>query len=132
MRVYVPPDKALMVINKFGEPLPPELIVGPAGADEYKGVQEEVLGPGRYFLNPVEYDTKIVDLIDIPAGDPRVAIGTRTATCRRKTHAPMIGLVASQRARRRRGRGSGRSGSRASEGSAHARHVQDQSVPATR
>ena len=69
-RVYVGPDQALMVINKFGDELPPDRIVVPRGDNRFKGVQEDLLGPGRYFLNPVEYDSKVVPLTEIPAGDP--------------------------------------------------------------
>src|SRR4051812_7877185 len=70
MRVYVGPDEALIVINKFGKSLPPDRVVVPPADDGYKGVQEEVRGPGRYFLNPVEYDTEVVPLVQVPAGDP--------------------------------------------------------------
>src|SRR4051812_15220574 len=69
MRVYVPPGKALMVVNKFGPELPPELIAVPPG-ESNKGVQELLLSPGRYFINPVLYDTQRVDLTVIPAGVP--------------------------------------------------------------
>jgi len=43
--LYVPPDKALKVISKFGQPLPPDLIAVPRDHPEYKGVQEELMGP---------------------------------------------------------------------------------------
>jgi SPFH domain / Band 7 family len=69
-RVYVAPDEALMVTNKFGDPLPPDRIVVPRDDNRYKGVQEEIRGPGRYFLNPVLYDWQIVTLVDVPAGEP--------------------------------------------------------------
>src|SRR5579872_288076 len=69
-RVFVGPDEALMVVNKFGDPLPSDMIVVPSDANHYKGIQEELRGPGRYFLNPVEYDWNIVPLVKIPAGDP--------------------------------------------------------------
>lgn len=71
MREYVPHDKALLVVGKYGKPLPPDRIVVPAGEEgRYKGVHEEVLGPGRYFINPVFYATEYVDLKEIPAGRP--------------------------------------------------------------
>ena len=70
MRVYVPPDKALKVINKYGQPLPAELIAVPPDHLEYKGVREELLGPGRYFLDPVRYDWELVPLVKIHAGEP--------------------------------------------------------------
>ena len=69
-RVYVGPDEALMVINKFGDPLPSDRIVVPRDDNRFKGVQEDLLGPGRYFLNPVSHDYKVVPLLEIPAGDP--------------------------------------------------------------
>src|SRR5947208_15194626 len=62
MRVFVAPDEALVVINKFGKPLPADLVVAPAGHDECNGVQEAVLGPGRYFFNPGEHDPITVPL----------------------------------------------------------------------
>src|SRR3954466_7356807 len=71
MRQFVPEDKALMVINKFGDALPADLIAVPTGQNRFKGVREELLGPGRYFINPVEYDVQQVDLTQIPAGDPQ-------------------------------------------------------------
>lgn len=71
MREYVPHDKALLVIGKYGKPLPPDRIVVPSGEEgRYKGVHEEVLGPGRYFINPIFYATQQVDLVEIPAGRP--------------------------------------------------------------
>src|ERR1700677_3771705 len=69
-RVYVAPDEALMVINKFGDALPPDRVVVPKEDNRYKGVQEEIRGPGRYFLNPVLYDWQIVPLVEVPAGEP--------------------------------------------------------------
>src|SRR4051812_6227324 len=68
MRVYVGHDEALLITNKFGKQLPPERIT--AEDDSFKGVRQEVLGPGRYFINPVEYDTKVIKQVSIPAGDP--------------------------------------------------------------
>jgi len=93
MRVYVPPDKALKVINKFGEPLPADMIAVPRNHPEYKGVQEELLGPGRYFLNPVEYDWELVDLVQISAGDPGQWDWDTNGHLKNTDSAPMIGLV---------------------------------------
>src|SRR6185437_8836423 len=93
MREYVPPDKALLVMNKFGDPLPPDMVVVPHGQNHYKGVQEEVLGPGRYFINPVEYHTELVDLLHIPAGDPHSWEWTSTGQLKDPSTAPMVGLV---------------------------------------
>jgi hypothetical protein len=94
MRVYVPPDKALKVVNKFGQPLPGDLIAVPPGHPEYKGVREELLGPGRYFLNPIEYDWELVDLVQIPAGDPSRWDWDEKGHLRDDRSAPMVGLVA--------------------------------------
>ena len=130
MRVYVGPDEALVVTNKFGQPLPPDRIVVPADDNQFKGVQEAVRGPGRYFLNPVEYEWQTVPLIEIPAGDPQSWQWNEDGTLKNPETAPKIGLVSAQAGQ---GAGSG-VGSRRSrregraEGSAHARHVQDQSV----
>src|SRR3954463_4085843 len=68
-RAYVAEDEALMITNKFGAALPADRIVVPPGED-YKGVQQELMGPGRYFLNPVTHDWKTVKLTQISAGDP--------------------------------------------------------------
>lgn len=94
MRVFVPPDKALKVINKYGQPLPADLIAVPADHLEYKGVREELLGPGRYFLDPVRYDWELVDLVQIPAGDPSKWDWDTNGHLRDPASAPMIGLVA--------------------------------------
>ena len=100
MRQYVPHDRALLVIAKYGKPLPPDRIVVPRGEEgRYKGIHEEVLGPGRYFINPVFYETETVELIHIPAGDPQKwewdADGRLTST----DAAPMVGLVTVQEGR---------------------------------
>lgn len=94
MRVYVPPDEAVLVTNKFGDPLPPELIAVPKGENHYKGVQEELLGPGRYFINPIEYKTESVKLTQIPAGDPQTWKFTRDGKLADESSQPMVGLVA--------------------------------------
>src|SRR5437868_3524204 len=70
MRVYVGPHEALIVTNKFGRALPADLVVAPAGETSYKGVQEDVRGPGRYFLDPFRFDYEHVALTEISAGDP--------------------------------------------------------------
>jgi hypothetical protein len=60
-------------------------------------VQEEVRGPGRYFLNPVLYDTELVDLVDIPAGDPaRWSWDPDGNFVNAENVAPKVGLVTLQ------------------------------------
>jgi hypothetical protein len=99
MRVFVPEDKALMVVAKFGAELPPHLIAVPkADEGKYKGVHEELLGPGRYFINPLTHDTKLVDLVQIPAGDPqRWRFDERgSGQLVDPSAQPMVGLIASK------------------------------------
>ena len=95
-RNFVPQNKALMVINKFGDQLPAELIAVPKGEDHYKGVEEELLGPGRYFINPIEYDTKLVDLTTIPPGDPQRWRFDENGKIDDQSAQPMVGLVSSK------------------------------------
>ena len=97
MRVYVPHDKALLVINKYGDPLPPDAIVVPtAERTTYKGVQAEPFGPGRYFLNPLFYDTQLIELTEVPAGDPTKWDWDPDGKLKDPAVAPMVGLVALQ------------------------------------
>lgn len=66
-RVYVPENSCLVLIRKTGSPLPPGVkIAGPG----QKGIQRETLGPGRYFLNPLTWETELHKLVEIPAGEP--------------------------------------------------------------
>ena len=55
-----------VLIRKTGKDLPPDMILAPSA--EYKGIQLEVLGEGRYFRNPYTWDWKILPVTDIPAG----------------------------------------------------------------
>ena len=55
-----------VLIKKTGKNLPSGEII--ALSPEYKGVQLEPLGEGRYFYNPYSWDWKIMKLTDIPAG----------------------------------------------------------------
>jgi hypothetical protein len=93
MRVFVDGDHALVIINKFGKPLPPDRIVVPREDNSYKGVEEDVLGPGRYFYNPVEYDTKLVDLFTLTAGDPARWEWDSNGILKDLGTAPQVGLV---------------------------------------
>src|SRR3954468_1626929 len=93
-RVYVAEDEALMVIKKFGDPLPPDRIVVPAEDTRYKGVLQELKGPGRYFMNPITYDWKVVPLTVIPAGDPSRWHFDSNGHVVDKKALPQIGLVA--------------------------------------
>jgi hypothetical protein len=64
-RIYVEPDQMAVVIAKSGDPLPAGQILASKGQ---RGVQEEVLGEGRHFLNPILYETSLHAVITIPPG----------------------------------------------------------------
>lgn len=92
-RAYVGPNEALMVSNKFGDALPTERIVVPANDNRFKGVQEELLGPGRYFLNPLTHSWSTVPLVQISAGDPTKWEFDSEGHIKDKSTVPEIGLV---------------------------------------
>ncbi len=64
-RFYVPPNCMAVVTAKAGKPLPPGRILAGKGQ---KGVQEDVLGEGRYFLNPWLFEHEIRPVVTIPPG----------------------------------------------------------------
>jgi hypothetical protein len=96
MRVFVGPNQALVVVNKFGKALPPDLVVVPANDNKFKGVQEDVRGPGRYFINPVEYEWEVVPQLEVPAGDPAKWDWDETGRLKNPASAPMIAVVSSK------------------------------------
>jgi len=67
-RLYVPETKCAVLIRKSGSALPPGQLV--ATAPGQRGIQEEVLGPGRYFFNPITWDYELRPQTVIPAGNP--------------------------------------------------------------
>jgi len=92
MRVYVGPDEALIVTSKFGKPLPAGDVVSPEGSD-FKGVQGAVRGPGRYFLDPVEYEWQVVKQVEIPAGDPERWDFDDEGNLKDPATAPMVAVI---------------------------------------
>jgi len=64
-RFYVAPGAMAVVTAKSGEALPPGQILAKPGQ---RGIQEQVLGEGRHFLNPWSYEYKIMPVIAIPPG----------------------------------------------------------------
>lgn len=68
-RIYVPEGMCAVLIKKTGELLPEGESV--ATTTNQRGIQQEVLGPGRHFRDPFRFDWKIVDLTEIPSGDPK-------------------------------------------------------------
>lgn len=63
--IRILPGKVGVVTSKVGEPLPQGEFLAHPGQ---KGVWRNVLGPGKYRLNPVGYDVEIVDAVSIPIG----------------------------------------------------------------
>ncbi|MDD5349633.1 MAG: SPFH domain-containing protein [Chthoniobacteraceae bacterium] len=61
----VPPGKVGIITSKGGTNLPPGEFLASAGQ---KGIWRQALGPGKYRLNPVGYEVRIVDAISIPIG----------------------------------------------------------------
>ena len=64
-RFYVSPNHMAVIIAKNGKVLPPGQILAEKGQ---KGIQREVLGEGRHFLNPIFFEHKIEPLTIIPPG----------------------------------------------------------------
>ena len=64
-RFYVPADHMAVIIAKAGTPLEPGQILAHKGQ---QGVQEDVLGEGRHFLNPYYYEHTIEPVVSIAPG----------------------------------------------------------------
>ena len=64
-RFYVPPDYMAVIISKTGKTLPDGQILAEKGE---KGIWKEVLGEGRYFLNPIIYEWVLKPVIEIDIG----------------------------------------------------------------
>ena len=92
MRTFVGPDEALVITNKFGPSLPPGYVVAPVGTN-YKGVQEAVLGPGRYFFDPVEYECQVVKQVDVPAGNPEAWEWDADGNLKDPSTSPMVAII---------------------------------------
>ncbi len=86
--VDVPDDKVGVVMTREGSPLAPGEIAGPAveGHDLFqnpqafvdaggsKGLQEQVLLAGRYFINPRFATVELVDMVEVPIAHVGVVI----------------------------------------------------------
>jgi hypothetical protein len=72
----VAPGRFLVLTRKFGKPIPPdrvargEILAGPGE----RGIVPEILGPGKYYINPHAYDVAEYDAVPIRAGQ----VGVRT------------------------------------------------------
>ena len=67
-RIYVPQDMCAVLIHKSGTNLRAEQKV--ADSPDQRGIQKEVLGPGRYFRNPLFWGYELKKLVEISAGKP--------------------------------------------------------------
>ena len=63
--VIIEPGKVGIVTSKVGEKLPEGEFIAERGQ---KGIWRDVLGPGKYRMNPHGYNIEIVDAISIPIG----------------------------------------------------------------
>lgn len=78
-RFYVPINHMAIIVAKAGKPLEPGQILARKGQ---RGIQEEVLGEGRHFRNPLFHEWKIVPLTSIPPGQIGIVtskVGTELA-----------------------------------------------------
>ena len=64
-RFYINPDQMAVITAKIGRQLSPDQILADPGQ---KGIQANVLGEGRHFLNPILYEREIRPVVLIPAG----------------------------------------------------------------
>ncbi|MDF7798903.1 SPFH domain-containing protein [Pontiellaceae bacterium B1224] len=63
--VLIEPGKVGVVTSKVGKKLPTGEFIAERGQ---KGIWREVLGPGKYRMNPYGYNIEIIDAISIPIG----------------------------------------------------------------
>ncbi len=63
--IEVPNGQVGIVTSKVGSALPEGQFLADAGQ---KGIQRQVLGPGKYRLNPYGYRVDLVDAVSIPIG----------------------------------------------------------------
>lgn len=69
-RVEVPPDHFLVLVKRWGRPLPEDQLIatGP-DAMSYQGVMLDTLGEGRHFLNPFFWSYQIHEYVVVPPGE---------------------------------------------------------------
>ncbi len=68
-RIYIPADQCAVLIRKTGTVLSANQKV--ATDSSQKGIQREVLGPGRYFKNPYTWSIERHPLVKISSGNPK-------------------------------------------------------------
>lgn len=87
--VIIKPGQIGIKISKIGKTLPPGELLATEG---YKGVQREILVPGCYRLNPIEYEVEIHPEIKITHGHAGVQI-SKVGKIRPKTEGEKFTLV---------------------------------------
>lgn len=73
-QVEIPPGRVGIQVRTFGDPLPDNAVL--AGPNQ-RGVLPEVLGPGRYVINPFAYRVVLSDAVTIHSG--HVGVVTRVS-----------------------------------------------------
>ncbi|MGE0708740.1 MAG: SPFH domain-containing protein [Planctomycetota bacterium] len=71
-RIEVPPQHVCVLIKKTGDDLPPEHVI--ARHPNEKGIQLEVLLPGRHFRNPFFWDWQLRPYHSVPSGSVGVKV----------------------------------------------------------
>ncbi|HNO77440.1 MAG TPA: SPFH domain-containing protein [Phycisphaerae bacterium] len=101
-RIYVAPNECAVLIRKTGTALTANQKV--ATEPGQKGIQREVLGPGRYFKNPYTWSIERHPLVEISSGDPKTwewvhsldaqqREAVRTSTFKFKGKFPEVGVL---------------------------------------
>lgn len=70
--ITIPAGKIGVVVSKVGADLPEGEFLADAGQ---KGIWRQVLGPGRYRLNPYGYNIQLADAVSVPIGYVGVVTG---------------------------------------------------------
>ena len=92
MRTYVGHDEILVVTNRFGDNLPSDRRTVKEG-EGFKGVRDEVFGPGRYFFDPLQYETVIARQTVVGAGNPSKWEWDALGNLKDPASAPQVGLL---------------------------------------
>lgn len=92
MRTFVGHDEILVITNRFGDNLPSDRRTVKEG-EGFKGVRDEVYGPGRYFYDPIQYETTIAKQTVVSAGDPSKWEWDALGNLKDPSSAPQVGLL---------------------------------------
>ena len=73
-QVEIPSGKVGVRTRLFGEPIPPDQVLADEGE---RGVEREILKPGKYAVNTLLYKVDLADAVNIPSG--HVGVATRVS-----------------------------------------------------